>query len=112
MHPPKPCRLRRPDQSVARVLLLFFLSFPVALAGAEQDRGLLWEISRPGVPASYLFGTIHSEDPGVLQLAAPVQQAFDASQAVVLEVLLDMNAMMLSSAAMLLMVSSIPKQAA
>ena len=54
-------------------------------------------------PPSYLFGTIHSEDPEVLRLAAPVQQAFDAADSVVLEVMLDMEAMVYSSTAMLMM---------
>jgi uncharacterized protein YbaP (TraB family) len=85
------------------VVLLVVLSFSFVQADTSRNRGLLWEITQPDVPASYLFGTIHSEDPEVLQLAAPVQKAFDASQAVVLEVLLDMSAMMSSSAAMLIM---------
>ena len=75
----------------------------LAQAGAEKSRGLLWELSKPGVPASYLFGTLHSEDPDVVRLAAPVQKVFDASQAVVIEVLFDMQAMRLSSTAMLMM---------
>jgi hypothetical protein len=103
MRTPKAFRAHRFNYSVALTVLLLFLSFPFAQAGTEKSRGLLWEISQPGVPASYLFGTIHSEDPEVLRLAAPVQKVFDASQAVVLEVLLDMEAMMSSSAAMLMM---------
>ena len=103
MHILKGPRINRFDRSVALAILLCFLSCSLVQAGTEKNQGLLWEISQPGVPASYLFGTIHSEDPEVLQLAAPVQKAFDASQAVVLEVLLDMSAMMSSSAAMLIM---------
>jgi len=99
----KAYRARRYDYTAALAILLCFLSFSLAQADTGKSRGLLWEISQPGIPASHLFGTIHSEDPEVLQLAAPVQKAFDASQAVVLEVLLDMNAMMSSSAAMLMM---------
>ena len=74
-----------------------------ALAGTDRDHGLLWEIRADGVTASYLFGTIHSEDPQVLSLAAPVQAAFDDAERVVLEVLMDMEAMVYSSSAMLLM---------
>jgi uncharacterized protein YbaP (TraB family) len=85
------------------IVLLVFLSFSLVQADTSRNRGLLWEVTQAGIPASYLFGTIHSEDPEVVRLAAPVQKAFDTSQAVVLEVLLDMNAMMASSAAMLLM---------
>ena len=98
----KALRTHRSGCSAALLVVLLFLSFPVAQAGDARSRGLLWEITQPGIPASYLFGTIHSEDPEVLQLAVPVQMAFDASQDVVLEVLLDMEAMMLSSTSMLM----------
>ena len=74
-----------------------------AVAGTDRDHGLLWEIRADGVTSSYLFGTIHSEDPEVLDLAVPVQEAFDGADRVVLEVLMDMEAMIYSSSAMLLM---------
>lgn len=84
---------------LAALLLLAAMS----RAGIDKGHGLLWEVSGEDAEPAYLFGTIHSEDPGVLQLAGPVQQAFDASQAVVLEMLLDVDAMMYSSTAMLMM---------
>jgi uncharacterized protein YbaP (TraB family) len=72
---------------------LFALLCAWGVAGAAPDsryeRGLLWKIERPGVAASYLFGTIHSDDPAATQLASPVQQAFDRSATVILEVSLD-----------------------
>jgi hypothetical protein len=71
-------------------------------AEPERVRGLLWEVGQAGKPASYLFGTIHSEDPAVLALPAPVAQAFDAARSVVLEAVLDLDAMLYSSQAMLL----------
>ena len=74
-----------------------------AVAGTDRGHGLLWEIRADGVTSSYLFGTIHSEDPEVLDLAVPVQEAFDGADRVVLEVLMDMEAMIYSSSAMLLM---------
>jgi uncharacterized protein YbaP (TraB family) len=80
------------------------LLFGVSLVATADDtgRGLLWEISKPGTAPSYLFGTIHSEDPEVLALAEPVEHAFSASNTVVLEVLLDLEAMMYSSTVMLM----------
>jgi len=92
----------RTRQPCILLLLLAFLPASLALADADRQRGLLWEIGRQGQPASYLFGTIHSEDPAVLALPAPVRQAFEASQRLVLEVLLDLDAMLYSSQAMLL----------
>ena len=83
-------------------LLLVIVSSPQLLAGNDRQQGLLWEIAAPGRPPGYLFGTIHSGAPAVLALPAPVQQAFDAADSVVLEVLLDLDAMRYSSQLMLL----------
>jgi len=88
---------------LAVLLLLVAMSRAGTDAGIDKGHGLLWEVSGVGAGSAYLFGTIHSEDPGVLQLAEPVQQAFEASQAVVLEMLLDVDAMVYSSTAMLMM---------
>jgi len=92
----------RTRQSCILLLLLAFLQSSPALAEGDRQWGLLWEIGQPGLPVSYLFGTIHSEDPAVLALPPPVQQAFDASHRLVLEVLLDLDAMLYSSQVMLL----------
>ena len=35
-------------------------------AGSSFERGLLWKIERSGAPPSYLFGTMHSDHPKVL----------------------------------------------
>lgn len=81
---------------------IFLCVSVVSAADARRDHGLLWEISKPGTASSYLFGTVHSEDPEVLQLAPPVQQAFDRSDSVILEIMMDMDAMIYSSTAMLM----------
>ncbi|MGD2138157.1 MAG: TraB/GumN family protein [Gammaproteobacteria bacterium] len=92
-------RLYRPCLAV----LLMFLLAVAARAATDRSSGLLWEISGPGLQPSYIFGTVHSEDPEVLRLAAPVRQAFAAARQVVVEVLMDTDAMTYSSSAMLLM---------
>jgi uncharacterized protein YbaP (TraB family) len=89
-------------QSCIPLLLLAFLQFSPVLAEGDRQQGLLWEIGGGDPPASYLFGTIHSEDPAVLSLPAAVQQVFDQADSLVLEVLLDQEAMLYSSQAMLL----------
>jgi uncharacterized protein len=62
-------------------------------AGPAATRGILFEIRPPtGAPASFLFGTIHSEDARVVELPAPVREAFDASPSVALEVVPDASA--------------------
>lgn len=56
-----------------------------AAQGGAFERGLLWEISRPGVAPSYLFGTMHVADPRVLALPPEVETAFTAARTFVLE---------------------------
>lgn len=94
---------RRLDPSLLLALLLFFLLAAISQADTDRNHGLLWEISKPGIPPSYLFGTIHSEDPAVVNLPAAVQQAFAESGTIVLELLMDKDAMMYSATAMLMM---------
>ena len=57
---------RRLDPSLLLAVLLFFLLAAISQADTDRNHGLLWEISKPGIPPSYLFGTIHSEDPAVV----------------------------------------------
>jgi uncharacterized protein YbaP (TraB family) len=67
--------------------LSFFLLASLActplLAGpvgpVTHEKGLLWEISKPGVAPSYLFGTMHSSDPRVTALPVPLERSFDRS---------------------------------
>lgn len=59
---------------------------PPAGAGDGFSRGLLFRLDRPGVAPSYVFGTVHSGDPRVATLAAPVRDAFDAARTLALEI--------------------------
>jgi hypothetical protein len=58
-------------------------------AAQEQDyrRGLLWKIEMPGVAASYLFGTYHSNDSRITKLPCPVKEVFDRSASYTMEVI-------------------------
>ena len=97
--------VKKSNRSTAVALLaglLCCLQLAVLPAAADKNHGLLWEVSKPGAEPAYLFGTIHSEDPEVLQLPQPVLQAIDRSNTVVLEMLMDTEAMMYSSVAMLM----------
>ena len=102
MHSQNIIRIQRLDPSIVLAIFLFFLMAAFSQAGTDKSHGLLWEVSKPGKPSSYLFGTIHSEAPEVVKLARPVKEAFDASRSVILEMLMDMDAMMYSSTAMLM----------
>ena len=50
------------------------------------NTGLLWKIESPGVAPSYLFGTIHSEDPRVIDLPPIVSQSLKKSVLLALEI--------------------------
>jgi len=72
------------------------------LADEAPRRGaLLYEVSAPGGQnPSYLFGTIHSEDPRILDLPGPVLTAFADSPAFALEVVPDTEAIIKSMVTM------------
>jgi uncharacterized protein YbaP (TraB family) len=82
--------------------VLFSQALTMALPATGPAHGLLWEISRQDSVPSYLFGTIHSEDPGVIDLAPAVEKAFTGCRQVILEVIMDDDAMAAGSTAMLM----------
>jgi uncharacterized protein YbaP (TraB family) len=65
-----------------RVLIpaLLLLASGTAGAAGRFDRGLLWEISRPGIPPCHIFGTVHLPDVRLLPLPDPVLDAFQRSR--------------------------------
>lgn len=60
-----------------------------ARAQARFSRGLLWRVSKPGVAASHVFGTIHVADPRVLLIPEPVMQALAQSKSYAMEIRID-----------------------
>jgi len=73
---------------------------PTAIDTAGFDQGILWKIEKPGNHASYLFGTVHSEDQRVIELPDQVVQAFKKSTDFAMEVLLTKQASRTLQAAM------------
>ncbi|MDH5692780.1 MAG: TraB/GumN family protein [Gammaproteobacteria bacterium] len=75
-------------------LLAFLLSSCAASRPYDvpEDTGLLWKIERANNPTSYLLGTIHSDDPRVLDIPEQVIQALDHVDQFVMEVLIDSDA--------------------
>ncbi len=70
--------------------LLFVAASNLAWAADDFSRGLLWRIAKPAQPASFLFGTIHSEDERVLALLSEAPaKALRQADAVVIETELD-----------------------
>lgn len=83
----------------ASALTLVVLLWAASLSAVSAERfpsGLLFEITGPGGDACWVFGTIHSEDPRVIDLPTPVQEAFESADAVVLEVVPDAQAILQS----------------
>ena len=103
MHNQDGVTIRRLDPVVLLAVVLLFFLVAITLADTDRSHGLLWELSKTGQQSAYLFGTIHSEDPAVVELPATVKQAFDASNSVVLEMLMDTDTMRYSSTAMLML---------
>jgi len=68
---------------------------------ASYSQGLLWKIERAGQAPSYVFGTIHTEDPRVLNLPQPVQGVFNGAKTYVMEALLDQEAIITMTSSML-----------
>jgi uncharacterized protein YbaP (TraB family) len=87
---------------IAALLLACVSAVAAPESSGRYDKGLLWKIERAGVAPSYLFGTMHSDDPAIISLPGPVQQAFDRSRGVTLEVALDAQALVTMTAALLL----------
>ena len=85
--------LRRPSFPAARGLALLGLLALGALmpaGAAAQDipysQGLLWQVQKEGGPASHLLGTIHSTDPRLQQLPAPIDRALDQARTAAFEI--------------------------
>jgi uncharacterized protein YbaP (TraB family) len=70
-----------------RVFLAGMLAAAVPLhAGNERfSRGLLWRVTKEGVAASHVYGTIHVPDPRLAELPASVRMRFDAAKSLMLE---------------------------
>lgn len=81
--------------------ILILLLFCITAQAAPYDHGLLWKIERSGQAPSYVFGTIHSEDPRVLSLPKPVQSAFGGAKTYVMEAIIDESVLLEMSRAML-----------
>jgi hypothetical protein len=65
------------------------IATPAPVAAAAAEIGLLWRVQRDGGPRSYVFGTIHVDDPRVLDLPKTVLDAFLTSPVFVPEASLD-----------------------
>jgi uncharacterized protein YbaP (TraB family) len=68
------------------VLALALLAPIVGWASEPFAQGLLWRLDKPGVPTSWVFGTLHSNDPRVTALPVPVARAFAQARTFAMEI--------------------------
>lgn len=84
-------RRLHPWQALLYLLFAFALwnlaAAPKAFAETARihGQGRLFEVSREGVPANYVFGTMHINDRRVLKLPGPIATALRKSRTVFLE---------------------------
>lgn len=84
-------------------LILFFISLIANRLFADDlssQKGLLWQIDKPGLTPSYVFGTIHSEDARVNQLPPIVRSRFEQADSITLEMLMDIPTILTAASAM------------
>ena len=94
--------LMKPVIQRAYWLITLFLVIVMApsLFADERQKGLLWQIDKPGLTPSYLFGTIHSEDARVNRLPFEIRSRFERADSVSLEVQMDLTTMLKVAKAM------------
>ena len=80
----KASRRRRP--AFASAWLLVAALAPAMQALAAFDDGRLWRISRPGIPDSYVRGTIHVAGERVAHIAPPVADALARTRTLAMEI--------------------------
>ncbi len=68
-----------------RMRLFVVLVVVLFASPLRAQQAILWQVESPRGAVSFLFGTIHSDDPRVLKLPEPVSAAFTKAKTVVLE---------------------------
>ena len=90
--------LRQASCSRILILWLFFLSLSTPLHAEVTasfvsktgfDKGILWKVTSPNQRNSYLFGTIHVEDPRVINLPQKVLRTIHKCRSMSLELIPD-----------------------
>lgn len=84
--------LNRPMNHPMRECLAALALLVVVCPASADDCGLLWRVESGDAPASHVFGTIHSEDPRVVDLSEPVVEAFESADIYAMEMIPDFQA--------------------
>lgn len=75
---------------LSRFFTLAMGLFFATVSCAAEDSAIFWEISRDGEPAGYLLGTIHSEDPRVLDFSADLLSRLEDNRFFAMEMVPDL----------------------
>jgi uncharacterized protein YbaP (TraB family) len=70
--------------------LLLLIPGWVTVAKAEEQQGIYWQISQAGREAGFLLGTIHSEDPRVVDFSAALIEELKSCQIFAMEMVPDL----------------------
>jgi uncharacterized protein YbaP (TraB family) len=74
-------------RTLALALVVLLLLGARATAAEPFAQGRLWQVSRPGVPDSFVLGTVHVADARVSAVSEPVARALDRARTLALEVM-------------------------
>lgn len=86
---------KKPARHTIRPLAVLFWLVSIAWmvsadAGPASDQALFWSIHKDGQPAGHLLGTIHSEDPRVLDFSGALLNRLQNSQVYAMEMVPDL----------------------
>ncbi len=84
--------LNTPRRRVFRDGLIAVALLCLASPSFAESCGLLWRVDSGESAASHVFGTIHSEDPRVVDLPGPVKEAFRSADTYAMEMIPDFQA--------------------
>lgn len=87
-----PClkpRLPRLTRMIFSLLLSVLAIAALADTGQQEDQALFWSIQKGGQPVGYLLGTIHSEDPRVLEFSEDFLSKLRSSEVFAMELVPD-----------------------
>jgi uncharacterized protein len=76
---------------------------PSATQQSVSGEGMLWKIELQGPAPSYILGTIHSEDPRVLNFSPSLEKTFTRTDTFIMEVILDESSLFQMSTSMIFM---------
>lgn len=77
-------------RTLSVILLAALLACGTGMTLAGQDSALFWSIEREGEPAGFLLGTIHSEDPRVIDFPEAFIGQLDTNQVFAMEMVPDL----------------------